>query len=68
MIKLALTVLALVSLVLTACGSSGASEESKTITVGTSPGPYSELFLDHIVHILEEDGFQIEVVEFSDLR
>ncbi len=66
--KLALTVLALVSLVLTACGSSGASEESKTITVGTSPGPYSELFLDHIVPILEEDGFQIEVVEFSDLR
>lgn len=39
-----------------------------TIRVGTSPGPYSELFQDGIDPILSEQGFTIEYTNFSDLQ
>lgn len=58
---------------LVACGkdsenSSAGTEENKTIKVGTSPGPYSELFLDGIKPILEEQGYTVEAIDFTDLR
>src|SRR5690625_2008233 len=58
-----------VLLVLAACGNDNNEEGEKktTIKVGTSPGPYSELFLNGIKPILEEDGYTIETVEFTEL-
>ena len=59
-------------LALTACGqeetSNGGSgeEESKDITLGATAGPYSDMLNQAIVPGLEEKGYNVEVVEFSD--
>ena len=55
--------------IIAACGSGTAEEdEEKTmIKVGTSPGPYSELFIDAIQPILEEEGYTVEVQSFQEL-
>lgn len=37
------------------------------IIIGTSPGPYSQLFLDAVKPILEKQGYQIKQIDFSDL-
>src|SRR5690625_5845646 len=56
------------TLLLTVCGGNAAEEDDKTtINVGTSPGPYSELFMDPISPILEEDGFTLETTDFTEL-
>lgn len=66
-------VLVLTGLVaITACGHDGNSavnkeKEAKIIRVGTSPGPYSELFLEAVKPILEKDGYRIEQTEFTEL-
>lgn len=54
---------------LTACGSSDSADagDDKTIRVATSPGPYSELFQEGVAPILEEDGYKIDVQNFTDL-
>ncbi|MEI3605602.1 MetQ/NlpA family ABC transporter substrate-binding protein [Pseudogracilibacillus sp. SE30717A] len=59
----------LTTLFLTACGSdsSTSGEDKTTIKVGTSPGPYSELFIDAIVPILEEEGYEVETTDFTEL-
>src|SRR5690625_4260991 len=64
-----LLIVTVVTLLLAACGGdeSASSEEKSTIKVGTSPGPYSELFLDAVKPILEEDGFEIETTDFTEL-
>ncbi|KAF1305208.1 metal ABC transporter substrate-binding protein [Enterococcus saccharolyticus] len=54
------------TLLLTGCGS-GDETENKEIRVGTSPGPYSELFLDGIKPILEEDGYTVKETPFDAL-
>lgn len=54
------------AVVLAAC-SNGSSEET-TLRVATSPGPYSALFLDQVAPKLEEEGFRVEEIEFTDLR
>lgn len=55
--------------VLAACGSGEAKgdKEKSTIKLGTSPGPYSELFIDVIQPILEEEGYEIEEQSFQEL-
>lgn len=59
---------------LVGCGSSASSDtlantsEKKNIKIGTSPGPYSELFTDAVKPILEKNGYTIEAISFSDLR
>lgn len=66
----AISILAIFAFVLTACGNENASsgdKESTTIKVGTSPGPYSELFLTAIKPILEEKGYTIKTTDFSEL-
>lgn len=44
------------------------NQQKTTITVGTSPGPYSELFLNAIKPILEKQGYTIKTIDFSNLR
>lgn len=44
------------------------SSDTKTIKLGTSPGPYSDLFRNGIRPILEKDGYKVEKVSFSDLN
>ncbi len=73
MVKKIISVLTLSALILTgvtACGTSGEQTEakdSKTIKYGKAAGPYTLLFEEAIVPILEEQGYQMESVEFSDL-
>lgn len=47
---------------------SASGQDKKIITVGTSPGPYSELFLTAIKPILEKDGYQVKAIDFTNLR
>jgi len=67
--SLLLILLVLLVGVVTACGSGEANDQAEktTIKVGTSPGPYSELFIDAIQPILEEEGYTIEVQAFQEL-
>jgi len=60
---------AILLVILAACGGNddSAVEEKETITVGTSPGPYSELFLEAIKPILEDEGYTIEDIDFTEL-
>ena len=68
--KFLISLLALSSLALVACGGNTGNKqaEKETIVVGTSPGPYSELFLDGIAPILEKEGYKVEDQDFTDLR
>ena len=61
-----LGLMALSATVLAACSSD--SSEDTTIRVATSPGPYSELFLDQVAPKLEEEGYTVEEIEFTDVR
>ncbi|MBV7504189.1 hypothetical protein KW850_02785 [Bacillus sp. sid0103] len=62
--------LLLVVAALTACGSSGekekASANSKNIKLGATAGPYSDMLKKAIIPGLEEKGYKVELVEFSD--
>lgn len=80
--KRTLVALSMVSLLtLAGCGNTGVatddnssaaqteSEETKeNITIGTSPGPYSELFMDGIVPILEDQGYTVTETVFTEVR
>ena len=80
--KRTLIALSIVSLLtLAGCGNTGVepddnssvaqTESEKTkenITVGTSPGPYSELFMDGIVPILEDQGYTVTETVFTEVR
>lgn len=80
--KRTLVALSMVSLLtLVGCGNTGVatddnssaaqteSEETKeNITIGTSPGPYSELFMDGIVPILEDQGYTVTETVFTEVR
>jgi D-methionine transport system substrate-binding protein len=46
-------------------GSSDAAEKTE-ISIGFNPGPYLEMFQDGILPILEEDGYIVETVDFTD--
>ena len=66
----------ILAVVLAACGSddkaadskggSGVAEESKTIKLGATAGPYSDMLKKAIVPQLEEKGYEVKLVEFSD--
>ncbi|WP_368505903.1 MetQ/NlpA family ABC transporter substrate-binding protein [Alkalihalophilus sp. As8PL] len=57
---------------LAACGSGESeeaaadSEEKTKITFGSTAGPYSDMVSQAIQPVLEEKGYEVEVVEFSD--
>ncbi|MBO0474666.1 metal ABC transporter substrate-binding protein [Enterococcus ureasiticus] len=70
LVSIALILLGVVAI--TACGKNEDSaankeKEVKIIRVGTSPGPYSELFLEAVKPILENKGYQIKQTEFTEL-
>ncbi|GFK21314.1 MetQ/NlpA family ABC transporter substrate-binding protein [Tetragenococcus halophilus] len=55
---------------LAAAGCSNENEspdETNEIHVGTSPGPYSELFTEGIAPILEDQGYTVEETDFDEL-
>lgn len=56
------------TLSLSACAGGGDADDENTIKVGTSPGPYSELFKDGIAPILSDEGYTIDYTDFSELR
>src|SRR5699024_2402650 len=64
-----LLIVTVVTLLLAACGGdeSASSEEKSTIKVGTSPGPYSELFLDAIKPIMERDVLENKTADMTAL-
>lgn len=64
-------IVSMFGLVLAACGgdkTSGdeASDSSKHIKIGVSPGPYGDMIQKAIAPYMEEKGYSIEVVQFSD--
>src|SRR5699024_6893155 len=58
--------------ILTACGGSGdsegASDDKKEIKFGATAGPFSDMIQSGIKPGLEEKGYEVEVVEFSDSK
>lgn len=64
----------LAAVILSACGSGGSKEsssektstETKEIKFGATAGPYSDMLKKAIIPGLEEKGYKVEVVEFSD--
>ncbi|MFJ7407933.1 MULTISPECIES: MetQ/NlpA family ABC transporter substrate-binding protein [unclassified Lysinibacillus] len=66
----------ILAVVLAACGSSDkgsdskkgsdAAGESKSIKLGATAGPYSDMLKKAIIPQLEEKGYKVELVEFSD--
>jgi D-methionine transport system substrate-binding protein len=65
----AVTIVLSIALV-ASCGSasSTASSDTKSISVGTSPGPYSELFKKGVAPVLQKEGYTIKYTSFSDLQ
>ncbi|THE09739.1 hypothetical protein E1I69_21285 [Bacillus timonensis] len=67
-------ILLLVAFVVTACGSSASNgdegsdsaAESKEIKIGATAGPYSDMAKKALKPGLEELGYTVEIVEFSD--
>ncbi|MFS0574763.1 MetQ/NlpA family ABC transporter substrate-binding protein [Sporosarcina sp. 179-K 3D1 HS] len=71
--KFVLTLLAVVlAAALAACGGkekaedTTATEEKKTLKFGATAGPYSDMLKKAITPGLEEKGYEVEIVEFSD--
>ena len=50
---------------LTGCGSAAGDGEDKTLTIGASVTPHAEI-INNIKPDLEEMGYTVEIVEFSD--
>jgi D-methionine transport system substrate-binding protein len=70
---LSLFILFVIAGTLAACGNTESSEsenvgseESKEIKIGATAGPYSDMVTKAIKPGLEEKGYKVEVVEFSD--
>ncbi len=69
--KLGLALLLVLTLgILAACGSEKSSSEAgsdkKEISIGATSGPYSDMVSKAIKPVLEEKGYTVKVVEFSD--
>ena len=63
--KKVITIILSLVFILVTCGQ---KENNKELTIGTSPGPYSELFIKHIKPQLEKEGFKVKTKDFTDLQ
>lgn len=61
---LSLALTGVLTMGLIGCGSKGTSDD-KTIKIGVTPVPHREI-VEHVVPVLEEQGYTVEIVEFSD--
>lgn len=52
--------------ILAACGEEESSGDSKSIKLGGTAGPYSDMLNEAFKPALEEKGYEVEIVEFSD--
>lgn len=73
--KIRLGIFSVVSIFLAACsgggvenGSSDAEANQEVVHLATSPGPYSDLFIDYVQPVLEEEGYPVEVTSFQDVN
>ncbi|MDN5582863.1 MAG: MetQ/NlpA family ABC transporter substrate-binding protein [Corynebacterium sp.] len=64
----ATTVAAALAMGAASCASGANDAQDGTIRVGTSPGPYSELFREGVVPILEDEGYEVTFDDFSELQ
>ncbi|MHA6259722.1 MetQ/NlpA family ABC transporter substrate-binding protein [Sporosarcina sp. CAU 1771] len=65
--KIISTVLLVVLIgVLAACGGKDKAGDTKELTFGATPGPYSDMLSKAIIPELEKKGYKIKVQEFSD--
>lgn len=68
---LTLTALTVAALTLAGCASAApepadSSGEPSVIKIGFTPGPYQDMFTAGILPILEDEGFEVETLEFTD--
>ena len=62
----AVAAIALSLLALTGCSGGNSSEEDKTITIAAVPTPHAEILTEVVAPALEEQGYTLEVKEFTD--
>lgn len=62
----AVAALALSLVALTGCSGGNSSSEDKTITVAAVPTPHAEILTEVVAPALEEQGYTLEVKEFTD--
>ena len=63
-----ITIISILLMALTGCASSSAAttEPEKVLKVGVCAGPYGDMFTEAIQPSLEEKGYTVKIVEFSD--
>ncbi|MEL7660265.1 MetQ/NlpA family ABC transporter substrate-binding protein [Acetobacterium wieringae] len=63
-----IAIISILLIALTGCSSSSAAttEPAKVLKVGVCAGPYGDMFTEAIQPSLEEKGYTVEIVEFSD--
>ncbi|WP_035355192.1 MetQ/NlpA family ABC transporter substrate-binding protein [Acetobacterium malicum] len=63
-----ITIISILLMALTGCASSSAAttEPEKVLKVGVCAGPYGDMLAEAIQPSLEEKGYTVEIVEFSD--
>lgn len=63
-----ITIISILLMALTGCSSSSAAttEPAKVLKVGVCAGPYGDMFTEAIQPSLEEKGYTVKIVEFSD--
>lgn len=65
--KFLLVVLVLVlGTALTACGGKEKTSDDKSLKIGATAGPYSDMLKKAIIPGLEKKGYKVELIEFSD--
>ncbi len=63
---LGVCLIGLLAFVLAACGDEEGGADSKSIKLGATAGPYSDMLKKAIIPQLEEKGYEVELTEFSD--
>ena len=61
---LSLALAGVLTMGLIGCGSKNTADD-KTIKIGVTPVPHREI-VEHVIPVLEEKGYTVEIVEFSD--